>query len=354
MRSYFKLPKSRHSVVILILNCVLFGCASPKSDISSSLSFSDYSVITIPKDYDDFTKVSPSELHVERMNLWDVAILNDLLCVESTNADGYVTVLDKNSYSLYGHYLRQGRGPNEILYMPALCNVTKEDGFLHLFNYGQLLKIDIDESLKAGSIVGFKEKESLSTSITSYLYLSDSLTIGRLINAQVDGQDRFLIVNRVKTDSEQQMELNIRLLDKKGDGVLFNLLGSRTGYSKERDIVVEASLMLNTINMYSLFSDYAHTISIGGEPDNFHELESRYGRIGDTFLDYDQHDDYFAVLYNKDNRQKFIFFFDWTGALARTIKVPNYVQAFAVDDERSLLYAVDRDGDRLLYWQLSE
>ena len=76
------------------------------------------------------------------------------------------------------------------------------------------------------------------------------------------------------------------VLDTKGDPGKFNLIGSIMSYNHSRDVIVEASLMTNTINLYSLFSDFALSICIGDKPDDIHRLERAvYGTTRDTFID---------------------------------------------------------------------
>lgn len=77
-----------------------------------------------------------------------------------------------------------------------------------------------------------------------------------------------------------------------------NVLSTLVAFDSERQLVVEAGLQQNSIQLYSLFDDFARTIIIGKHLMSIEQLAAeRDDLIRDQYVHINAYDSYFAALY---------------------------------------------------------
>ena len=187
------------------------------------------------------------------------------------------------------------------------------------------------------------------------LYVNDSTFICRNVSADASGQERYLLASGRRETTGAMDKLNSLSIPVKGDGYMFNILSSFSRYNKDRDVVVEASLMLNTIYLYSLDRQFERTICYGSRVDNINDVFQK-GLTGlrETFTRLTIYDDFFAVMYDggkmyeelnflKSNPE--ILVFDWNGNPVAKLDLPFPADVFDIDVSSGTLYTLDRERE---------
>ncbi len=302
----------------------------------------------------DLTKVKPEVIDLDIIGMQNVCIYDSLLCVMTANANGYMAVYNKKTMQFYGSFIKQGRGPGEVLQNPGFNRFSRsKDGRLFVYDNTQTIELDLPASVKSGHTVASVYKKNQPNSNDYYIVVSDTFKIAKSIKNTMDGYTRIVIKDGKNYSTASQIILNGKVLDTKGDPGKFNLIGSAMAYNSAKDVVVEMSIMTNTINLYSLFSDFALTLCVGEKLDDIHRLEKAiYGSTGNVFIDIKTYDDIFLVLYAKGKGNRTVMAFQWDGTPVASVKVPAYVDSVCADLDNNVLYAVDYDSERLLKWKL--
>lgn len=344
--------QSRHSAVIALIAVVLVSCAN-QTDVTA-LAFENVKVADGFREEIDLTKRKPEVINLDVVGALDICVYDSLFCVMSSDPNGFVKVFDKRSFSSYGSFLRKGRGPGELINIPTSHRFSRSsDGRLFFLDRKQIVEVDVAASLRDGRTVAKPYKENLPDLMDYYVVVSDSLDVIKRLNTAFDGYTRQILCGKVPKSTKNQESLNKIVLDVKGNPGKFNLIGSIMAYNASEDVVAEASLMMNTINIYSLFSDFAMTLWIGDRPDDLHRLEKAvYGTTGDTFIDLKPYKDIFLVLFQKERGHNVVMAFQWDGMPVARIKVPDYVTKVCTDLDQNVLYALDGEKDRILKWTL--
>lgn len=135
-------------------------------------------------------------------------------------------------------------------------------------------------------------------------------------------------------------------------------------YKKDKDMVVEASLMLNTIYLYSLESQFERTICYGSKVDNINDVfHNGRTRLRSTFTRVNVYDDFFAVMYDggkmykelrlvKNNSK--IFIFDWNGNPIAELNLPCLADVFDIDVRNGILLTLDRESETIMKYDIPE
>ena len=345
--------KIQQGVLVIVLIAV--SLTSRVSNVAGD-AFA-FKTIKVAKDFRenlDLTRDKPDYLELDITGASNICVIDSLFCVMTGNPSGYMHVLDLRTFSSYGTFLRQGRGPGEFLGRPSFYRFSKsEDGRWFILDGKQIVELDLIASLAERQTVTKPYKGNLPDLLDYYIVVNDSLNVIKRFNPELDGFTReTLICGKARSEKNQTL-LNKIVLDTKGDPGKFNLIGSIMSYNLSRDIVVEASLMTNTINLYSLFSDFALSICIGDKPDDIHRLERAvYGTTGDTFIDLKTYDEYSIGGYKREIGHNLVMAFRWDGTPLSRIKVPSYVTKICKDPVNNILYALDENTERILKWRL--
>lgn len=126
-----------------------------------------------------------------------------------------------------------------------------------------------------------------------------------------------------------------------------NVLSTLVAFDSERQLVVEAGLQQNSIQLYSLFDDFARTIIIGKHLMSIEQLAAeRDDLIRDQYVHINAYDSYFAALYYdateeeqyKEEKLPRLQFFSWNGDPICELLVPFPASSFDIDHSKGKMY----------------
>ena len=265
------------------------GCGDGRKVPENSLAFED--VVYVEDGYPVTWELAQGDtLDLPVLGVSDFVIKDSLLIVSNNDNAGRVTVLSVDGRTVYGKFLRMGRGPGEIVSFNGVSSVQfsyKEDGHLTACwtDYaGNLMEWDVTASIENG------RTELASRS----LELQDSPWL--LSAVPLDGQEYLIVhagadrssINRfiLSSDGERRTtppldRLNsaaVKAEPESGSGSVvgsgnmvsfsvpgFNLIYGSYAYDSSRGLIVEAERTLNTMNIFSADGTYARTVCTYGD-----------------------------------------------------------------------------------------
>lgn len=335
---------------------MVYSC-SP--DPAANMAFDDVVCVTSFPEVIDLD--NGKEIDIEKMGILDICVHDTLMFVSAPHADGLVTVYSLPEFREKGNIFHKGNGPGELLSAPFFNSIDivgkGRDAMALLYDgKGHLLGWNILESTGDPEIGVVKDSIPMGTFYSRYV--NDSTFLCRIINSGRDGQIRYLDVNGRKVVTPSMERLNKAAIPVKGDGYLFNILSSFAGYDPAHGMVVEASLMLNTINMYTLDGKFEKTICIGKRLDDVEEVfNAGFEGLTTAFTRLVLYPDFFAAMYSgakeyaMGNEQVHmlpeIYLFDWNGNPVAEIRLPDEAQTFELDLRNNRIYTLDRESEKI-------
>ena len=265
------------------------GCGDGRKVPENSLAFAD--VVYVEDGYPVTWELGHGDtLDLPVLGVSDFVVKDSLLIVSNNDNAGQVTVLSLDGRTVYGKFLRIGRGPGEIVSFNGVSSVQfshKENGHLTASwtDYaGNLMEWDVTASLESGQ-----------TEVTSRsLDLQDSPWL--LGAVPLDGQEYLVVhvgadrnsINRfiLTSDGERRTtpplaRLNsatVKAESESGSGRVvgsgnmvsfsvpgFNIINGSHAYESSRGLIVEAERTLNTMNIFSADGTYARTVCTYGD-----------------------------------------------------------------------------------------
>ncbi|MBQ7811436.1 MAG: hypothetical protein IJ394_02645 [Bacteroidales bacterium] len=341
---------------------LLTSCAVKNSDFAT-VAFNDVVYVeNFPQKY-VLEESESTVMDLPVLGVYDIRILDSLmLLTDSGGGNGFVTVMNHSGEQSLGTFLRQGNGPNELLFPVPVQNLSEiYNGVVRFCIIDKAYKWDLSKSLLTGQSVMEQIRDSLQRNMMNGLYINDSTRLQISLSPRQDQQNRSLVINGCRHELEHLEPLNSPVLKTKGDAYLFNILTFRTRYESRRRLVVEAGTMLNSINVYSIDSSFTRTICLGNSLDNIYDIETlKLINLPYTFSDLRVYDDYFAAMYCgkelKDIRQKngtkpLIMLFDYSCEPLALIELSHDATAF--DMSGRYLYVIDGDEEILRRYDVS-
>lgn len=345
---------------VIVLLFVIDGC---RRNTASVMVFDDIEYVrSFPE---TLSLPEGDEVRIDKIGIQDLRLYDTLMLVSSKDADGFVSVFGLTGLKELGKMFYRGNGPGELLSPPffSMMQIVHRDSLdVALLNDGRghLLGWDIRESCDDPDIVIFKD--SIPMDAFYSLYINDSTFLCRVINGDERGQTRFLDVGGEKKTTPPMETLNKASIPGPGEGYFFNIMSSLSGYNYQNGVVVEASLMLNTINMYTLDGSFEKTVCIGKKVDNIDDVyRSGFRGMKDTFICLRMYEDFFAVMYSggrmfglgpSGTARPKIYLFDWSGSPISEIVLPARAHCFDFDMKNNMLYALDREDETVYAYNM--
>ncbi len=330
-----------------------------------SLAFDD--VLCVRQFTNSITLEKGETVEVGDIGVRNLMVCDDLLFVITGDPNGFFSVYTLPDMQFAGKYVLKGNGPGELTFYArknAVTPVMTPDGVrLYFDDYrGSLLEWNVAESIQEGRTVIGRVADSPQGGPFCSIFINDSTVFSRVIRSDGRGQTRFMTVagNTVITpEMERLNEVSVPA----DDGVSFNIVGSLTGFSRERGLIVEASLNLNTINMYTLSGDFAKTVCLGKRPDDVTAVfnDGQMKQIS-TFTDICVCEDWFAVMYSGAKEHPLvpgegpkpkICIFDYAGNPLTELLLPVHADCFTIDPVRSSLYTLNSSDEIITEYDLS-
>lgn len=351
--------KDKIAIILLVFICI--GC----SHATSELPFENIEYIkTFPK---TFVLENDSLVNTGKIGIRDIKICDTLMLISSVDSGGLISVFNTRSGHMSPSFIRQGNGPGEILYVPFFSNVNtiRKDNRTRIQlsdGKGGMIEWTLQDS--SNNIPEVKTVEtSLPQNSFCYIYISDTTYLCKDVSAEADRQIRYLMTNGQKRTTESLDKLNRLSIPVKRDGYLFNILSTFSGYSPKHDIVVEASIMLNMIHMYSLNRDFEKTICYGSKADNIDQIcMAGMKGLKENFARLNLYDDFFAVMYSGKKEYSLsakeplpkILFFDWQGSPIMELQLKMPASVFDIDLYSKTLYTLDRKNEIIRKYDISK
>lgn len=335
---------TRWIITLVALSVALCGCSS--GDISLAV-FKD--VKKIGEFPCSFSLEKGEALNFVPEGTLDIAIIGDTM-IFSVPSEKFLNAYDIIDGTYVGSFLHKGNGPYEFLHPPFMQDLVISDGTVGIYDpAGHFYDFDLEQSIKQGVPEVLKDIEKLPMGLKSCFRIDDTSYYCRRVRSDEKGQQRFLWSGEKETYNSSIEALNEILLEGKGDGYRHNLLSSIAAYDKKKDIVVEASMYQDVINIYSLRKEFELSIVTGDNINTIEELSTLpYGDFKDVYMDLRLYDDCFVCLRAGNCLQ----FFDWCGTPLKQLLLPESATAFDVDRDNGFLFTYDIETERLLRYSL--
>lgn len=355
---------SNRLIVFLVIISAMIGC---RRNPASFMAFDD--VDYVHSVANSISLDAGKVVAFEQIGIRDIFICDSLMFVSTSDPEGLISVYEIPDLEYCGKFFYKGNGPGELMSSPFFGNVKvlESESVRNMLigdGKGKVLSWDISTPFKDRSHDIGIYKDSLSLNSFYSIYVNDSTFMCRDISGDGSRQERYLIVNGKRKVVPSMEVLNKAEIPVKGDGYLFNILSSFAAYDAKHDRVVEASLMLNTINVYSLDGSFEKTICIGKSQDNISDI-CHYGIKGlrQTFVRLRIYDDFFAVMYSGGKEIRMsdmglpnpkIYIFDWNCNPIAEFLLPEPASVFDIDFHSGELYTLDRSEEIIRKYNVKE
>lgn len=337
-----------------LLAVALAGCAK-KQRIAPG---PDYMIL----DDVSFVKKFPRTVHLdnpERVGLdvpgiLDIAVKGSLLIFSTQKGDGMWEFFSLPTLDSLGGYLRQGNGPNELIQTPWLYSTSfLEKGgelmaYLYDFARGRLLEMNVSRTISERELNIATIEKPLPATLFGFIVLGDNTFFCKEITTTRDQQIRYLLKDGARSIPDNFRELNWAYIISGED---HNILGTLTGYNYSKGRIVEAPIMLNYINIYSVEGSFGKTVCTDEKLDNISEIqmldiEERRGTYGSLRI----YDNSFGVI--RFGETQVIQFFDMNGKPLAELFPAHRLTSFDIDSENGHLYTHDRETDEFFRYDI--
>lgn len=314
------------------------GCGDGRKVPDNSLAFDD--VVYVEDEYPVTWELTEGDtLDIPVLGVSDFVIKDSLLIVSNNDNAGRVSVLSLDGKTVLGKFLREGRGPGEVVSFNgvSMTQFSHRDGHLTACwtDYaGTLTEWDVTASLRDGiSEVATRDLElDGSSMLLKALPIGDSEYLVAAAGEDRNTIKRFVLSQNGKTEVTPPLErLNraeVRSTAQASGSVVgsgnmvtfsvpgFNSISGSYAYSPERGLVVEAERTRNSLSIFSIDGDYARTVCL-------------YGKSIDDVSDVDVGNDRERLMLRPKAFPEFISALHWL----REPEVELYVRLYGYDGE---------------------
>ncbi len=346
------------SAAIILAAVLLVSCAG-----SGSLVFSDAEKVgTFPEQHD--LKIDESEIvEIDAPGMTSVISSGPILMALSSMSDPAVALFDYETLEPRGKYLRHGNGPTELLPFtgPSRSNTlfrhSGDSLYMDILGVNKnLLRWNVSAAFSDGreeieAVPAFKDLKS----IPFKWMLNDSTVLCKKLEDNSRRQVRELYVSGKLQATPNVKELDDVSIVTPNDGFLFNVLTTIPAYNPEREMIAEASLFLNVINIYSLRSDFRKSI-VFGKAASVREVEKEFKSTGvmrQSIWTCIPFGDYFIVLYGAEGTdERELLVFDWDGNSVCKYFLHEGVDAIDINLDCRTLLTFDSETETLRKYKL--
>lgn len=323
-------------------------------------------VDAFPKTYVLSDRIDPK---IDIIGINDFCVVDSMMVFSTRGGDFLWTFISLPGYAPLGSLLTKGDGPFEFVQIPRVSFKTRfyrENGQLFAgiydFQKGKLLKMDVDSSLKSGTLQISLLKDSLPPFLFSFMMIDSVRCFCKEVNNEQTQQIRYVLEgNNKRTVTSVMQRLNQVQISENED---INLISTITKMNDANAMIVEMPIGLNYINMYSADGSFGKTICIGDELDDIKDIEDR--SKGDRIYSYADlrlfKDLWGVILINEDEktyqtgRKKLpsILLFDWDGKPLAELRLSHYITSFDLDFSAGELYTFDVHTDEFFKYDIKD
>ena len=350
-----------HLCSILLLLIFISGCGEKKVHSGKTLLLDETEFVT---DFPNKLAPAPSfESKFDMTGALDLLVTDSCLYVSGQYPNGYIRALDKKNGSERARFLMKGNAPNEvhdIVYFSTSTIVRDKGGVSMWINdeMGHLKKIDLTRSTQEQRTI-VSDTVSIPAMAMATAKVGEKGVFYTTINANRTSLERHILDGKVELDIPALRKLNAGSVNTAHDGFLFNLLSTHVSYSWYAQRIIEASVFMNTIHLYSLDGTFGKTVCLGAYPSDIEQMEAQgvAGMAKKTFM-LKSYPVFFAVLMTEnpgeeahENMVLLIFNYDGDPLLKVALEKP--ADAFDIDLETFDLYTLSWEDERLYSYDIS-
>lgn len=354
------------------------GCGDGRKVPENSLAFED--VVYVEDGYPVTWDLAQGDtLDIPVLGVSDFVVKDSLLIVSNNDNAGQVTVLSLDGRTVYGKFLRIGRGPGEIVSFNGVSSVQfshKENGHLTASwtDYaGNLMEWDVTASLESGQT----EVTSRSLDLQDSPWLLGAVPLGGQeylvvhVGADRNSINRFILTSDGERRTTPQLDrLNsatVKAEPESGSGSVvgssnmvsfsvpgFNLINGSHAYDSSHGLIVEAERTLNTMNIFSKDGTYALTVcTYGDRVDDVssveHYSDARLALRPKTFPDF------ISVLhwFREPEVKQYVRLFSYEGEPLAGIPLPKGGIFYDMDIQGGCLYVLISGQELLIRYDVS-
>lgn len=291
----------------------------------------------------------------------DIFNVDSLLICKMQGGDYFWKVYNLNNNGFLGSLLRKGHAENEFIEMPVSEKSVVTDSALYcdFWNYyaKEWISCNLTASLAKKSLVCTSKRKVRSEDEFHKLFmLSDSSFFGMRNNhsfGNVRGilhEGNFEELNNIG---------NLNTLTAKQD---LNLLSANLCVNTQREMVAEAMLRLNQINLYSLRNTESVTLCMDENLQDVVDVESMPEKLRKKYFgSIRAYKDYFVALYydsklvdffTGNSKSTYLLFFGWNGLPLQKIKVQFLVTNFFIYNNQLYLFSTQEEKEMLYKYDL--
>lgn len=314
-----------------------------------------------------FTLSGEKEVDLDIIGMKDFIVFDTFLIASTVDNNGFWSCFQTKNLKFLGKLLKQGVGPNEFVYRPDVSSsqfyYQNNSLFSNLYDFqtGKLYKINITESLQTNKFKFSLINDSLPPFIFDFLAIdSNSYYCKEIANEQTQ-QIRCILQKGEKIIPEGWNRLNQCTLKNQED---FNILSTITQKSPLNNIIVEAPISLNQINMYSADGKFNKTICVGKKLDNLNKIQDKPKWFRKyTYGDLRTYNYFFGALYIGDTNMAFqtkreslpiIQLFNWEGKPLAELRLNRFITSFDIDLHDGILFTIDNQTDEFYRYDIQD
>lgn len=370
-REYFSFdtPSSIFVVIMMKYLYIIFALicfASCSLKERSYLAFDEVQYVErFPQSF-EISSSAGQEVNWNLIGIRNFIIYDTLFIVSTVEKEGLWTILSTKNLKILGSFIKRGKGPNEFVQSPnpsrsQMCKQGKSvKGKIYDTYTGKLYEMNVSESLKKGTLQMCCLNDSLPKSIFDFAILNttDSYYCKKMVNNQTQ-RERYILQNGQEYIPKSFEQLNRASVYKSEN---LNILSTITKKHPQKDLLVEAPISFNTINLFSADGSFYKTICMEKKLYSIEEIEEidLWERIY-TYGDVRIYEHFFGVLYigetNKDfqlgrKKDPIIRLFDWEGNPLAEIKLNRFITSFDMDLRNGYLYTMDHQTDEFYQYDI--
>ena len=339
-------------VFTFILLFIVVGCSTHRNETSENIS----QIVDFKKTY----ALQDAELvDWDVMGIIDFIVCDSLFIYSKRDRHGCIGILDKQGHK-QGDFLSIGNGPNELLFAPWInrASVYKLENCLYMDFLDQMkginYKMNVTESINRNQVKMEITHDSIPGN-SIFIPINEAMSFYCNANSDRTKRTRVVITSGDIAYPTHLQSLNDRTIEYGEDP---NILSSIIKYSREKDLFVEISLMMNTIYLYDINGDFFKTLYIGktlNKEEDIQRLDMGQRRL--TFTNLRLYDDFWGVIYIDETLERYdngkckpsrILFFSWSGEPLADIALENQITSFDIDTQEGRLFTLD-SREELLY-----
>ena len=351
-----------HLCSILLLLIFISGCGEKKVHSGKTLLLDETEFVT---DFPNKLAPAPSfESKFDMTGALDLLVTDSCLYISGQYPNGYIRALDKKTGSERARFLMKGNAPNEvhdIVFFSTSTIVRDKGGDVSMWindEMGHLKKIDLTRSTQEQRTI-VSDTVSIPAMAMATAKVGEKGVFYTTINANRTSLERHILDGQVELDIPALRKLNAGSVNTAHDGYIFNLLSTHVSYSWYAQRIIEASVFMNTIHLYSLDGTFEKTVCLGAYPSDIEQMEAQgvAGMAKKTFM-LKSYPVFFAVLMTENpgeeaHENMVLLIFDYDGEPLLKVDLEKPADAFDIDLETFDLYTLSWEDERLYSYDIS-